>query len=447
MMRYEALMRDIEQKIEDGRLRGGQKLPSIREAAAAYECSKSTVIRAYAELEKRHLLYSVPQSGYYAVLQRREETSASSAVSLNLSAVAPDPDVFPYIDFQHCINKAIDRYRNHLFTYGTPQGLPSLLQVLSRHLASYQVFAPADRISITSGVQQALSILTAMTFPSGKRTVLVEQPTYAIFIEMLELLGVPVQGIARTETGIDLDELETLFRTGDIKFFYTIPRFQNPLGSSYAAGTKKAIAELARRYDVIVVEDDYLADLETDPKADPIYAYDSSHVVYLKSYSKILFPGLRVGVAVLPPDLQAVFAKHKRFADIDSSMLSQAALEIYIQSGMFARRRRAISEAYRSRMQRLVRAMDACNDTPDVRHMRPESGMHTHLALPASLRPETLVDRLAKRRIETRDADACFLRGFVKWPMLQLSIAQIGEERIDEGVAAIFAEIGRMRRG
>lgn len=447
MMRYEALMRDIERKIEDGRLRGGQKLPSIREAAAAYDCSKSTVIRAYAELEKRHLLYSVPQSGYYAVLQRREETSASSAVSLNLSAVAPDPDVFPYIDFQHCINKAIDRYRNHLFTYGTPQGLPSLLQVLSRHLASYQVFAPADRISVTSGVQQALSILTTMTFPSGKRTVLVEQPTYAIFIEMLELLGVPVQGIARTEAGIDLDELETLFRTGDIKFFYTIPRFQNPLGLSYAAGTKKAIAELARRYDIIVVEDDYLADLETDPKADPIYAYGSSHVVYLKSYSKILFPGLRVGVAVLPPDLQAVFGKHKRFSDIDSSMLSQAALEIYIQSGMFDRRRRAISDAYRSRMQRLVRAMDACNDTPDVRHMRPESGMHTHLALPARLRPGTLVDRLAKRRIETRDADACFLRGFAKRPMLQLSIAQIGEERIDEGVAAIFAEIGRMRRG
>ncbi|CAI6086427.1 PLP-dependent aminotransferase family protein [Cohnella sp. JJ-181] len=445
MTRYEALVRDIEQKIDDGRIRGGQRLPSVREASAAYACSKSTVLRAYAELEKRHRLYTVPQSGYYAVPQRQEAPPASA--SLNFSSVAPDPDVFPYLDFQHCINKAIDRYRSHLFTYGTPQGLPSLLQVMSRHLAGYQVFAPAERITVASGVQQALSILTTMPFPSGKRAVLVEQPTYTIFLEMLAMHGVPVRGIARTERGIDLDELERLFKTGDIKFFYTVPRFQNPLGASYDNRTKKAIAELAMRHDVIVVEDDFLADLETDPKSDPIHAFGPSHVVYLKSYSKILFPGLRVGVAVLPPELQAVFSRHKRLSDIDSSMLSQAALEIYIQSGMFERRKQRISDTYRTRMQRLGRALDACNDTPDVRHLRLEAGMHTHLELPPSLRLATLIGRLTKRGLETRGADACFLPAFPKRSLLQLSISQIPEDRIDEGVAVIFAEIGRMRRG
>lgn len=446
MMRYETLIHDIERKIEDGSIRGGQKLPSVREASDAYACSKSTVLRAYAELEKRHRLYSVPQSGYYAVAQKQEEASASANAGWNFASVAPDPEVFPYLDFQHCINKAIDRYRNHLFTYGTPQGLPSLLQVLSKHLAAYQVFVPPERITVTSGVQQALSILTHMPFPSGKRTVLVEQPTYTILLEMLALFGVPVQGIARTERGIDLDELETLFRDGDIKFFYTIPRFQNPLGASYGTETKKAIAALAKRHDVIVVEDDFLADLETDPKADPIHAYGASHVVYLKSYSKILFPGLRVGVAVLPPGLQDVFSRYKRFTDIDSSMLSQAALEIYIQSGMFARRKRKISDTYRHRMLRLVRALDACNGTQDVRHLRLEAGMHTHIELPPTLRSKTLIDRLAKKKIELRDADACFLPSFPKRPLLQLSISQIADDRIDEGVAALFAEIARMRK-
>ncbi|MFC3798833.1 PLP-dependent aminotransferase family protein [Cohnella sp. GCM10012308] len=447
MMKYEEVLQDIELKLEDGRIRGGQKLPSVREASDAYACSKSTVIRAYAELEKRHRLYSVPQSGYYAVTQKQAETSTSANAGWNFSSAAPDPEVFPYLDFQHCINKAIDRYRSYLFTYGTPQGLPSLLQVLSKHLAAYQVFASADRITVTSGVQQALSILAHMPFPSGKRTVLVEQPTYMILLDMLALFGVPVRGIARTERGIDLDELEMLMRTGDIKFFYTIPRFQNPLGTSYDTETKKAIAALAKKHDVIVVEDDFLADLETDPKADPIYAYGASHVVYLKSYSKILFPGLRVGVAVLPPDLQAVFSRYKRFSDIDSSMLSQAALEIYIQSGMFERRKRKISDSYRNRMLRLVRALDACNDTQDVRHLRLEAGMHTHIALPPTLRTKTLIDRLAKRKIELRDADASFLPSFPKRPLLQLSIAQIADDRIDEGAAALFAEIARMRRG
>jgi len=447
MTRYEELMHDIERKIEDGRIRGGQKLPSIREASVSYACSASTVIRAYAELEKRHRLYSIPQSGYYAVLQRPEETVESKGSALNFASVAPDPEVFPYLDFQHCINKAIDRYRTHLFTYGTPQGLPSLLQVLSKHLASYQVFAPANRIAVVSGVQQALSILTTMPFPSGKQAVLVEQPTYAIFVQMLELFGIPVRGIARTDAGIDLDELETLFRTGDIKFFYTIPRFQNPLGASYPNRTKKSIAELAKRYDVIVVEDDFLADLETDPKADPIYAYAPSHVVYLKSYSKIVFPGLRVGVAVLPPDLQETFSLHKRFSDIDSSMLSQAALEIYIQSGMFERRKRKISDTYRSRMLRLAQALDAFNDTADARHLRLEAGMHTHLELPSSIRQQTLISRLAKRKIEVRGSEGCFLPSFANRSILQLSVSQLDEDRIEEGVAAIFAEIRGMRRG
>jgi DNA-binding transcriptional MocR family regulator len=445
MMKYEELMSEIEEQIEDGRLRGGRKLPSIREAASAYGCSKSTVIRAYAELEKRHLLYSVPQSGYFAV-QQKQENAAAEPETLDFSSPAPDPELFPYLDFQHCLNKAIDRYRSYLFTYGTPQGLPSLLPVLSKHLASYQVFASPDRIAVTSGIQQALSILSTMPLPGGKRTVLVEQPTYPLYLEMLQLYGIPAAGIARTERGIDLDELEAQFRSGDIKLFYTIPRFHNPLGTSYDTRTKKAIAKLAERYGVFVVEDDYLADLETDPKADPIYAYGPSHVVYLKSYSKIIFQGLRVGAAVLPPALQSTFIQHKRFADIGSSMLSQAALEIYIQSGMFARRKRKISASYRSRLQRLNRALEAYNDTPDVRHLPVEAGLHTHLELPESLRMQTLIDRLARRKINLRGSDSSFLPSFPKRSFLQLSVTRVDEASIDAGVAAIFSEIRRMRR-
>lgn len=444
MMKYEEVLADIERKIVEGRVRGGHRLPSIREASDLYACSKSTILRAYAELEKRHLVYSVPQSGYYAVQQKQAEQPAEPA-ELDFSSPAPDPELFPYLDFQHCLNKAIDRYRSDLFVYGSPQGLPSLLQVMSKHLASYQVFASPDRIFVTSGIQQALSILAAMPFPSGRRSVLVEQPTYSKLLETLQLYGVPAEGIARTERGICLDELEAKFRTGDIKFFYTIPRFHNPLGSSYDTNTKKAIAELAKRYGVYVVEDDYLADLETDSRADPIYAYGPSSVVYLKSYSKILFPGLRIGAAVLPPDLQPAFASRKHYSDIDSSMLSQAALEIYIQSGMFQRRKRTISASYRSRLLRLNQALDACNDTSDVRHMRVESGLHTHLALPASVRLQTLVDRLAKKKIRVRGADASFLPFFPKRSMLQLSVTRVPEERIDQAVASIFEEIRRMR--
>ncbi|HDR7256133.1 TPA: PLP-dependent aminotransferase family protein, partial [Bacillus pacificus] len=311
MYKYLRIFNDIENMIQHGEIKEGKKLPSIRSLVTQYECNKATVIRALHELEKRHIIYSIPQSGYYVV--QKSGSFVENDGIIDFASSAPDPDVFPYLDFQHCMNKAIDTYKNDLFVYGTPKGLPSLIPVIQKQLANYQVFTKEDNIFITSGVQQALAILTSIPFPNENETILVEQPTYHLYIEYLEINKVPVIGIQRTIEGIDLNELERIFRTGKIKFFYTIPRYHHPLGTSYSKGEKEKIVLLAKKYNVFIVEDDYLADLETDSKADPLYSLDhGNHVIYLKSYSKIIFPGLRVGVAVIPPSIANDFYTYKK---------------------------------------------------------------------------------------------------------------------------------------
>ncbi|BBH20405.1 GntR family transcriptional regulator [Paenibacillus baekrokdamisoli] len=442
MLKYTKLMNEIELRIKNGEIRPSQPLPSIRELSSAHACSKSTVIRAYAELEKRHLIYSIPQSGYYVVQRKSDSKNHARQSVMDFSSAAPDPEVFPYLDFQHCINKAIDTYKNELFQYGTSQGLPSLLNILTRHLANYQVFTDANAIFVTSGIQQALSILATMPFPNGKQTVLLEQPSYHLFIEFLEYHHIPARGIKRTANGIDLNELEHLFRTGDIKFFYTMPRFQNPLGTSFDLQTKKAIADLAKRYDVYIVEDDYLADLENDSKADPIYAYGSSHVIYLKSYSKILFPGLRVGAAVLPTCLHEDFRMHKKLSDIDSPMLSQAALEIYIQNGMFERHKQKIKNSYYQRLQLLMKALTTENDTNCIQHAIVAAGVHTHLILPSEMNIETLIMKLKKKQVILETPKQQYLAGFDEQQLLlKLSVTRIEKKHIEAGVRMIFEEI------
>lgn len=446
MHKYFLIVNDIERQIEGGHIRSGQKLPSIRELSASYSCNKSTVIRAYTELEKRHQIYSIPQSGYYAVQKRTDDHTQTEQSVYDFSSGAPDPELFPYLDFKHCINKAIDTYKNELFVYGTPQGLPSLLKVLSKHLANYQVFTNPTNIHVTSGVQQALAVLALMPFPNGKRGVLLEQPSYYLFIQLLESYQIPVYGITRTVNGIDLDELEHLFRTEDIKFFYTMPRFHNPLGSSYTEQTKKAIALLAKKYDVYIVEDDYLADLENDTKSDPIFAYDSSHVIYLKSYSKILFPGLRVGVTVLPSDLNTTFGNYKRLSDIDSSMLSQGALEIYIQSGMFERRKHKIRDSYSRRLQQLNKSLLATRGIANIYPPKAVSGVYTHLVVPPQLNIPTLLSRLRKKRVILQDLYPYYLPSFEPQQVISLSVTQVSEERIETGVSLIMDEIKMMLR-
>ena len=446
MKKYFLILSDMENKIREGRYIPGQKLPSVRSAAESYGCSISTITRAYAELEKRHAIYSVPQSGFYVVEKPGDWRDNRDSQMINFATVLPDLDAFPYLDFQHCLNKAIDIYKYDLFTYGEPQGLKSLRHTLVSHLANDQVFTQAERILVTSGAQQALEILAKMPFPNGKKAVLVEQPTYDIYLRLLETEGIPVYGIARTAAGIDLRELEQRFRSGEFKFFYTMSRYHNPLGTTYSAEERRAIARLAGKYDVFVLEDDYMADLGVERQFDPIYAYDGgSNVIYLKSFSKVIFPGLRVGAIVLPERLLKTFHAYKIYPD--TSLLSQAALEVYIKNGMYERHKHKIGSLYESRMRALNESVERYNvqglaEVPDIR-----SGIYTHFRLKPTVNIERLLKRLAGRNISVVSGKGFYLSNYLeREKFLRISISQTQPEQIEEGVKVIMEEIGKQSK-
>ncbi|WP_181891220.1 PLP-dependent aminotransferase family protein [Bacillus altitudinis] len=444
MRKYDQLVLNIKNKIESGEYNAGMKIPSIRHLAAQYAVSKSTVIKALDTLEREHLLYSVERSGYF-VVKTNQSAVQKGSTWIDFASSAPDPIVFPYVDFQHCINQAIDLYQNDLFIYGTTNGLPSLLPIISKRLTDYQVFASPEQIVMTSGIQLALSILSTIPFPNGKQTILVEQPGYHLFLQYLEKNQLPVRGIQRTEKGLDLQELERIFREEDIRFFYTMPRFQNPLGTSLSKQEKIAIAALAEAYDVYIVEDDYLADLEFDTKRDPIYSYDrAGKVIYLKSFSKIIFPGLRTGAVVLPNELIGPFSEHKRLIDIDSSMLSQAALEIYLKSGMFERHRERMQATYRARSKQLVACLK--NDQGAYELGEEEPATHTHVRVDRSIPMNQLIQQLKKASVMVQPIDRHFISTYHKEPILQLNIWHVKEEEIARGVDLLKSSLQQITR-
>lgn len=440
MRKYHAILSDMENKIREGLYRPGQRLPSVRSAAESYGCSISTVTRAYAELEKRHAIYSVPQSGYFVVEKPGDWRDKRDGSVINFATVLPDVDVFPYLDFQHCLNKAIDIYKYDLFTYGDPQGLESFRHTLVSHLADDQVFAKAHRIMVTSGAQQALQLLARMPFPNGNTTILVEQPSYDLYLRFLEAEGTPVRGIPRTPAGVDLGELERIFSSREIKFFYTMSRYHNPLGASYSKEERKAIARLAGQYDVYVVEDDYMADLGVERSFDPIYAYDEhARVIYVKSFSKIIFPGLRVGTAVLPEGLLGTFQAYNSYSN--TSLLSQAALEVYIKNGMYERHKHKISSLYASRLQVLMESVKRYNEAGLLEVPEIASGIYTPFMLQPTVNLEQLVKRLAARGVTVVPGKDFYLSGYrEREKFLRISISQTSPEQIDEGVRTIVEE-------
>ncbi|MBP1989865.1 aminotransferase-like domain-containing protein [Paenibacillus eucommiae] len=444
MYKYIEIAHELEQDIKKGLYKEGDRLPSIRLLSQRFACNKSSVIKALEELEKKHVIYVVMRSGYY-VLKQSLRALPGQANEYDFATAAPDWNEFPYIDFQHCISKAIDAYQRDLFLYGTPKGLPSLIKVANKQLQNNQVFAKDEQIIITAGVQQALFILMSLTFPNGKQQIVIEQPGYHLIVEYINKYGIPAIGIERTAQGIDLNYLEHIFKYEAVKFFYTMPRFHNPLGTSLSKEDKLAIVRLAQKYDVYIVEDDFLADYEQDAKVDPLYAYDQhERVIYLKSYSKIMFPGLRIGVAVLPLALAKAFYQFKKYIDIDSSMISQAALEIYIKSKMFDHHKSKIQIPYIKRSMVLNESMKTHlggNQSLGLAIPSPTLCMHTHVLLDKRTNLEQLIGHAKKRKIWLETAERHYLASFPRRKIVKLNVSNIEAEKIEAGMGQVAEAI------
>ncbi|WP_374964762.1 PLP-dependent aminotransferase family protein [Lysinibacillus sp. RS5] len=434
MLKYELIYSKLMNQIQTGALQAGAKLPSIRTLSQEFFCSKSTILKALEKLVGQHLIYALPKSGYY-VVDNQLPYKPQVYNCIDFATSSPSWHSFPYKDFQHCINKAIDTYQADLFRYGTPKGLPSLIIEVKKLLETYQIFTKEDNIFITSGVQQSLSLLSVMPFPNNRTTILVEQPSYHLYMDYLKTYKIPVMGIKRTLDGIDLEELEIMFKKHDIKFFYTMPRLHNPLGTAFSKKEKDDIRKLAYKYNVYIVEDDYLADFDLNKKNDPLFTDDAEEqVIYLKSFSKIMFPGLRIGIAILPNTLIDIFQKHKNTTDIDSSMISQAALELYLKSGMFERYQKKVSEAYTIRAKILQQSIKTY--LPQYKAST-EICMHSHIVLPREVNTNMLIQHLAQQDIYLDTIDRNYLDGFYRERILKLNVSNVDDKKIELGIKKI----------
>ncbi len=437
-MIYAEVMKSIEQQIDNGGLKPGKRLPSIRALAKQFDCSVNTIIKAYSELEKKHKIYSVSKSGYYVVerVPFGHSGSANTGVIDFLSA-GPDKNAMPYRDFQHCINQAIEGYKEEMFTYSEIQGLPSLREELARHLRELQVFTVPDRICVVSGSQQAIHLLISLPFPNGKKNICVEQPTHVSMIESIKVQQATTYGIEITERGIDMERLEHLFKCNDIKCFYTVTRFHNPTGCSYSNKERRKIVELAQKYDVYIIEDDYLGDLDPDKNQDPMFAYDpSGRVIYIKSFSKVMLPGLRLGLAVIPNFLRESFLSAKFATDLHTPVLMQGALEIYLKSGMFKAHIQRMRSIY-SRKAALLQKAYQEKLPSSAAYSVSQSGFYSTIRLPGLLKAGMLIEDLKKENVYVDDARKMYLPEFAQDSVIRLSVSQVEEEHIVIGVQTI----------
>lgn len=465
---YTQIAAQVRQLIQQGALKLGDRLPANRELADRLGVNRSTVTTAYDELLADGLIATRVGSGTYvaavpaapAVGSVELPTSAPRLSALNWEAVLPElrtddwlanrghgrrkdslsfthalpaTELFPLDDFRRSVERVLRRDGRNLLQLGTSSGYEPLQQYLLQQMALVGIRAEPQELLLTSGCQQGLDLLRQVLLQPGDEVV-VENPTYPGAISLFcqspnKFIGVPVGA-----RGLDLAALEDVLRRRQPKLIYIVPTFHNPTGVTLDLPARRRLIELAAQYRVPLVEDEIYRDLRYDGAALPsLKALDQYGVViYLNSFSKVGFPGLRVGWLVGPRLLIEHLHALKQRSDLHGNLLAQAALADFARQGLLTKHLQRCRRNYAQRRDVMLAALRQ-HFPKETTWTEPEGGMATWLRLPEGLSATELLAQAQLQGLYFTPGPRFYASG-ARGNTLRLSFTMVTPSQIEEGV-------------
>jgi GntR family transcriptional regulator / MocR family aminotransferase len=410
---YESLRRAI----LDGDIGEGARLASSRALAEQLGIARNSVLYAYERLvdegfvmATRHgsIVNAVTPGGNVAaeagVSQASEDARTlsrrvralpprrgSSDGAVALRPGVPALDAFPFAQWRTSIERAMRRMRAHDLGYGDSAGLPALRQAIAQYVrVSRGVRCQPDQVFITHGTQSGLDLCAQIFADPGER-VWIENPGYhgarvALIAAGLQLVPVPVDAAGMAPRASD-------WRDAPPRLVYLTPSHQYPLGCVLSLERRLALIEHARACGAWIIEDDYDSELRhSGPPLPSIQGLaDDTPVVYLGTFSKTMFPALRIGFMVVPPDVTAQVSAAVGTIERQGRVAEQMALAEFIESGRYARHLRRMRKLYEERRDGLVAAIE--RHLPGILTISADAGgMHLSVRLDAPLRDVEVSD-------------------------------------------------------
>lgn len=422
---YEQVAETIASSIQNGTLRPGDRIPSVRRLSARQKVSMSTVLQAYMLLEDRGLIEARPQSGYYVKLRlldlppepaRTKPSASACTVSvadlvvdvhraladpgiIPFGAACPSPELLPGQRLNRTLASVLRRFGASGHGYDQAEGRVELRQQIARRSLDWGCTIAPDDLVTTCGGTEAINIcLRAVTKPGD--TIAVESPTYYGALQIIEGLQLRTVEIATDpREGICLDALESALKRHTIRALFVMPNFQNPLGSLMPDRKKRALLELVTTRDIPVIEDDIYGDLYFGrERPRPLKAFDrKGNVLLCSSFSKTLSPGYRVGFTA-PGRYFREVVRQKLISTITTPTLPQMAIAEILRNGGYDHYLRKIRKAYQAQVQRAVHAV-ARYFPEGTKVTRPAGGFILWLELPRHVDAFDLYRRAIDERI------------------------------------------------
>ncbi|MCS7314689.1 MAG: PLP-dependent aminotransferase family protein [Bryobacterales bacterium] len=433
---YRQLFLRLREMIVGGELRPGERLPPTRELAGRLGLNRTTVTAAYALLEAEGLIRGHVGRGSFVaggsaltglawekLLPPADPAAAqpppAGPVAISFATSRPAEELFPLEDLRRTADEVLrSPEAPAILQLGSPAGYPPLREHLCAEARRRGLLRQRDEVVVTSGCQQGLDLLARVLVRPGD-AVVVEDPVYPGLRNVFLRAGARVVGAPVGAGGVDLEELARLLDRFRPRLVAVTPDFQNPTGATLEAAARQSLLRMVRAAGAVLIENDIYGDLRYEGAPQPPLKQldESGDTVLVSSFSKVGFPGLRVGWVIAPKPLVARLIEAKQAADLHTDQLSQAILLRFAQSGRLEAHRERVRAAGAERLRVLLAALR--KHFPEGTFCsRPLGGMNLWVRLPAGLDAAALLPRALAQGVaylpgayfEVSRRDPCALR-------------------------------------
>jgi GntR family transcriptional regulator / MocR family aminotransferase len=382
-----------------GKLRSHQKIPSTRQLAKSLCVSRTTVSHSYDQLISEGYIqtrlgagtfvcaqipdallsarreippgktdlvenadFQVKLSAYGESLSRSADYAYPARCELSFVYGLPALDLFPIGQWRKLISRHAVASTRWMEYSGEPMGYGLLRQEIAQYISQVRaVRCQPAQILITHGTQQALGLISRLLIQENSlETVAIENPGYLRARQIFTASGATLLPVPVDSQGIQVDGPEGLAASRpQPKLVYVTPSHQFPTGVLMSLSRRLALLQWAQQHKALIIEDDYDSEFRYSGRPIPaLQGLDSQGcVIYLGTFSKVMFPGLRIGYMVLPPPLMTIFRRAKWLSDRQNTLIDQYALAEFIQAGHLAKHIRRMSSLYGERRRSLVNAL------------------------------------------------------------------------------------------
>ena len=459
---YRQIIQQIQAQVLSGDLSSGTQLPSSRQLARDLGVARITVTQAYDHLQAEGYLVGRPGAGVFVaealplLQEKRPFIPTLSNWGNRVLAAAPNDlptgsrpaidfgigrsfaQIFPYDVWRRLLARYLSTDDAMLSRYGSVAGYLPLRQALADYLAQYRgINCTPEQVVIVSGAQQVLDILARLLLKPGDE-VLVETPGFVVAFNLFRAYGAQLTALPVDDDGFPVEKIPP---DNTARLAFVTPTHQFPRGGTMSLPRRLRLLQWAQQRDGLIIEDDYDGDLRYNGRSQSaLQGLDKDgRVVYLGTFSKVLFPALRLAYVVLPPVLVEPFVQAKALIDRGSPTLTQAAIADFITEGYFERHLSQLRQIYGQRRQALITALEQFLPG-QLRYAEVAAGLHVMLYLPENCDETAVIQQAAAQDVGIYPGAPYHLQQSAP-PSLLLGFSGLSEPEIQEGIRRLSTVI------